>query len=361
MAEPGGPAVWQLPRPEPGQPGPAALLRALTDLAGAATDDRSADELLRQLVVVARQALCVEGVGVMGGSGTDLRFVHAQPATLAGPERAQEALDAAPCRQSLAERGPLVVEDVAADPRWPRYSDAARAAGMRSVLAVPLLARGRGCGVLDLYRSTPGPWPDAQLSAARVLADVAASFLALAADRDLARSGQQQLAHRVMHDELTGLPNRALLFDRLDHALDVARRRATTVGVLFLDLDRFKAVNDSLGHEAGDALLVEVASRLTATLRAGDTLARLGGDEFVLVCEAPAGGGEPAGQLDVVAARVRAALAPVFVVVGHELSVSASIGAVLADAGRHDSRSLLRDADRAMYAAKPGSAGAPRG
>ena len=91
-------------------------------------------------------------------------------------------------------------------------------------------------------------------------------------------------AHRALHDELTGLPNRMLLMDRLEHQLYEVRRYGKTFGVLFIDLDGFKSVNDTLGHDVGDAVLRAVARELLATLRAGDTLARLGGDEFVLVC-----------------------------------------------------------------------------
>jgi len=155
-----------------------------------------------------------------------------------------------------------------------------------------------------------------------------------------------QLAWQAFHDQLTGLPNRALLMDRVGQALDRGRRRGERVALLFVDLDRFKHVNDERGHEAGDHLLVEVASRLRRTVRAGDTVARLGGDEFVVVAE----GGDDT-DIASLADRIRAALeVPVAFVDGSSLPLSASIGMAY-DAG-HPPERLLRDADAALYRAK---------
>lgn len=155
-----------------------------------------------------------------------------------------------------------------------------------------------------------------------------------------------QLAWQAFHDQLTGLPNRALLMDRIGQALERSRRRGERVALLFVDLDRFKHVNDERGHEAGDHLLVEVASRLRRTVRAGDTVARLGGDEFVVVAE----GGDDT-DIATLADRIRAALeVPVAFHDGSSLPLSASIG-MAHDAG-HPPERLLRDADAALYRAK---------
>jgi diguanylate cyclase (GGDEF)-like protein/PAS domain S-box-containing protein len=158
---------------------------------------------------------------------------------------------------------------------------------------------------------------------------------------------ERQLEHQSLHDSLTGLPNRALLLDRLRHALARARREGSFVAVLFVDLDRFKAVNDSLGHEAGDRLLLGVADRIPAVLRAGDTLARLGGDEFVVLCE-ELQGQELAVQI---AGRIIDGLSSPFLLEGSEAFVSASIG-IAVTAGTMDADQLLGDADLAMYRAK---------
>jgi len=152
---------------------------------------------------------------------------------------------------------------------------------------------------------------------------------------------EAQLTHQAFHDPLTGLPNRALFRERVEYALE--SRTAKNVQVLFIDLDRFKTVNDSLGHGTGDELLAAVARRLSPTLRGDDTLARLGGDEFAVLTVGTADAGER------VARRILDALRGPFAVAGGEVSVSASIGVARA-AGTAEN--LLRDADIAMYGAK---------
>ncbi|HWL38446.1 MAG TPA: EAL domain-containing protein [Frankiaceae bacterium] len=161
------------------------------------------------------------------------------------------------------------------------------------------------------------------------------------------KRAERALAHQALHDGLTGLPNRILLLDRLDHALLQHDRRLGGVAVLMVDLDHFKLVNDGLGHSAGDALLVDVASRLSAAVRPGDTVSRLGGDEFVVCCE-DVSGPDDARE---VAERVLGAFATPFVVEGRELFVTASVGVTVSSPGAR-ADSLLRDADAAMYRAK---------
>jgi diguanylate cyclase (GGDEF)-like protein len=169
----------------------------------------------------------------------------------------------------------------------------------------------------------------------------------------LAAAGQRHdteeaLAHQALHDPLTGLPNRALLLDRLAQAAARAGREPTPLAVLFLDLDRFKVVNDGLGHRAGDELLQAVANRLLAVVRPEDTVARLGGDEFVVLCEHLMHE-EQAAHL---AERIAEVLRRPVTVSEREVSITASIGIVLADAGAVAPEALLRDADTAMYQAK---------
>jgi len=159
----------------------------------------------------------------------------------------------------------------------------------------------------------------------------------------------KDLELKALADPLTGLPNRLLLNDRLEHALVRLERAGGTVAVIFVDLDRFKVANDTLGHETGDALLEAAAERLSSTARGSDTVARLGGDEFVIVAEDLSGPGE-AGAL---AQRIVGAFDAPLTVVGESFPLSASVG--LALAARGDGRSseeMLREADTAMYRAK---------
>jgi len=163
---------------------------------------------------------------------------------------------------------------------------------------------------------------------------------------------EERLRHQAFHDPLTGLPNRALFEDRVRHAVARARRHGRGLAVLFVDLDDFKTVNDSLGHAAGDDLLRLVAQRLDDRSRAADTVARLGGDEFAVLVEDPEG----IGKAEEVAVRMHSALDQPFDISGHEIFVRSSIGIALADQGAN-SEELLRNADIAMYAAKASGKG----
>ena len=160
--------------------------------------------------------------------------------------------------------------------------------------------------------------------------------------------GQDGLAHRVLHDPLTDLPNRTLFLDRLALALARLRRHQTGIAVLFIDLDNFKVVNDSLGHGAGDRLLVELGGRLREAIRPSDTIARFGGDEFVVLCEDI----DEARDAVAVGERVVAAASLPFTLDGREMFVSASVGVALTVDCESTPETLLRDADAAMYRAK---------
>jgi diguanylate cyclase (GGDEF)-like protein len=165
---------------------------------------------------------------------------------------------------------------------------------------------------------------------------------------ELVAERTNELRHQAFHDPLTGLPNRALILDRIAHMMAHARREHTTPAALFLDLDNFKDINDTLGHRSGDELLAGVGARLSEVLREGDTVGRLGGDEFVVLTE----GSAPTAVADVVAERILAALEPPFVISSSDipLSVTASIGIATGD--RTTPEELLRDADIALYRAK---------
>jgi diguanylate cyclase (GGDEF)-like protein len=163
---------------------------------------------------------------------------------------------------------------------------------------------------------------------------------------DLAEA-RSRLAHLATHDPLTGLANRSLLFDRLAHALEGARRRSSMVSLVFCDVDGFKRVNDGHGHRGGDHVLVEIARRLDAVARASDTVARIGGDEFVLLLE----GGDREGAAALVE-RIEAAMAePIVLPNGSEVVVRLSVGSAT-DLGGLVADDLLDRADAAMYLSK---------
>ena len=156
----------------------------------------------------------------------------------------------------------------------------------------------------------------------------------------------EDMTHLARHDVLTDLPNRGLLLDRLEHALQMSRRRGSKVALLFCDLDGFKPVNDGFGHASGDAVLVDVAQRLSACVRESDTVARLGGDEFAILLE-----DVRSAEVDAACERVLEALRPGVMVSGHKVPLGASIGVAMGDTGR-SAEHLLRNADMAMYEAK---------
>ncbi|WP_018412430.1 diguanylate cyclase domain-containing protein [Methyloversatilis thermotolerans] len=200
-----------------------------------------------------------------------------------------------------------------------------------------------GCeGVLAVMRPADGPGfseADAELL----------HFVALQVATALQRLRlQQRLRQMAQFDALTGLPNRALLIDRMETAIAAARRARVRLAVLYLDVDRFKSVNDTLGHAAGDTLLQVVAQRLRASVRDADTVARLGGDEFVVLIPEL----RRRDDADAVADKIRTALALPVDIDGHTLQVGASIGVALWPADGEDGRALLSVADAAMYALK---------
>jgi len=177
----------------------------------------------------------------------------------------------------------------------------------------------------------------------------------LRAELDAAQKAKEELRSLAYHDDLTGLPNRSLLYDRLGLAITQSRREASHLAVLFLDLDHFKAVNDSLGHGSGDRLLVEFADRVRSSVRAGDTVARFGGDEFIVLLDSVTGAEDAAR----VAAKVRDAVRAPFRFEGHEVRVEASAGVSVYPGDGTSPDELLRVADAAMYrdkqrAATPG-------
>lgn len=198
-------------------------------------------------------------------------------------------------------------------------------------------------------RHADGSWRSIEAVAKNLLDDPAVGGVVVNYRDVTIRKGlEDELRHQAFHDSLTGLANRALFADRLGHALSRTRRARRRLAVLFVDLDDFKTVNDSLGHGEGDELLVAVAERLRGALRADDTIARMGGDEFAVLVEDRADAGAPVE----LAERLLRTLQAPFERGGKELFVHASVGVALLTSRRQTAEELLRNADVAMYTAK---------
>jgi diguanylate cyclase (GGDEF)-like protein/PAS domain S-box-containing protein len=206
--------------------------------------------------------------------------------------------------------------------------------------SVPIRTQAGAFGILAAHSRGPRPFSADDLNHLQSVANV----LAGAIERDHA---EQELQHQALHDALTGLPNRTLLRERLDDALARAAANGTSVGVLFLDLDHFKVINDSAGHAAGDELLLAVAERLRAVLRPGDTAARFGGDEFVILCEDL----QDEADATAIAGRVVERMRPPFAIAADEVVARASVGVAIVR-GSADPDAVLRDSDAALYRAK---------
>ena len=226
---------------------------------------------------------------------------------------------------------------------------AADAAAIREALQDLLVGARESHREERRYRRADGSAVWGLLSATLVRDSDATPLYLLAEVEDITarKEAEQELVRRALHDDLTGLPNRTLMLDHLRTALARAKRTGAMVGVLFVDLDDFKAVNDSLGHAAGDEFLVWVGERISGAVRGSDTVARLGGDEFVVVCEDLSDPDDAA----VIAGHIQHALDATVVLDGQPVSAQASIGIAI---GYDDSTAeeLLRDADTAMYSAK---------
>ena len=318
----------------------------LAEFARTLLTDFAVQEILDEVVLRVVAILPVTGAGItLVGPDRRPEYVAASSPQSLSLERLQTELGEGPCREASTTGVAVCVPDLTEDVLSPAFSQAARADGCAAAFSFPLRHGETRLGALDLYRDAPGELDEHETDTAQTLADVAAAYVVNAQLRERAQQDVDWFRTRALHDPLTGLANRVLLVERLEHAAQRIPRAHTAAAVLFVDLDHFKAVNDNYGHSVGDDLLIAVADRLAGVVRPGDTLARISGDEFVLLCEDLNGPEEIA----TIAGRVREAFADPFTVDRLELRMTASVGIARTAPGETPTRRLLTDADNAMY------------
>jgi len=243
--------------------------------------------------------------------------------------------------RALREQTAVFCNDIDTDPQMARWREEALRRGYRSIVVFPLQVGEKVVGLLLLYAAETDFFDREELA---LLTELAGD-ISFALDH---MEKEQRLNYLAYYDALTGLPNRALLNDRLEQTTRAARHNEWLLAVLFVDLDNFKAVNDTLGHTIGDVLLQEVARRLASCLRDTDTVGRLGGDEFGIILPEISNSEDAA----MVARKVIESCAKPYLIQGHELFVSASVGITLFPDDAVDSEILIRNADTALYRAK---------
>lgn len=326
-----------------------SLALVLRDFARTMLTDFDVQRILDVLVERMVTILPVTGAGVtLISADRAPRYVAASDDAALRFEQLQSSLGQGPCLTAYETGEPVALADLTVAERYPDFAPAAVAAGLAAVFTFPLHHGKQRLGALDLYRSSTGELAPWAWDSAQTLADVASAYLLNAEARETAQTTADAFRKSSLHDALTGLPNRLLLQERLEHAAHRASRSHTAAAVLFADLDRFKLVNDTYGHATGDELLQAVAERLTALLRPGDTLARVSGDEFVVLCEDLAAP-QDAERL---ATRMTGAFATPFDLRTATVTMTASVGVAYTGPGEAITGRLMDDADNAMYHAK---------
>jgi diguanylate cyclase (GGDEF)-like protein/PAS domain S-box-containing protein len=320
----------------------AAQQSAVARLGEHALEGMTLVELMQEAVSGASEMLEVEITAVLeylpDESTLVLRSAIGWPPSAFGKQRFPVGT-ASQSGYTLETMRPVIVTDWRTEDRFQQSPELARK-GTLSGLTVIIDGPERPFGVLGVQSMTPRDFGPGDVDFLQSLANVLADALQRQTTED-------RIRHRALHDALTGLPNRVLFLDRLEHALARLRRRGTKAAILFLDFDRFKLVNDSLGHQVGDELLAAAAPRLRQAVRASDTVARFGGDEFGILLE------DISGEREAVetAERIASVFTRPFVLAGSEHFVTTSIGIALAQGGELPEE-LIRDADAAMYRAK---------
>ncbi|MDX6719016.1 MAG: hypothetical protein QOJ63_1270 [Solirubrobacteraceae bacterium] len=316
---------------------------AVAELGSFALQSHDVSRLMTEAVTKACATLGVDVAGVLqldGGERLTLVAAVGVPEDMLGARRpllAENSIAA----HILRTGEPVIIADSATETRFAASSPTLLASGVVSSLSVAIDGHDRLLGILFVHTREPRGFSEDEVS---FLTGIA-TLITVAVER---HREEQATRHAALHDPLTGLPNRALALDRLAHALARRQREGIEVAVFALDLDRFKMINDSFGHTAGDDVLLALAPRLMAVVRPTDTVARLGGDEFVVICPAF----DAVCQATEIAQRLATAISLPVILDSGEHVFTVSTGIALAAAAHDTPGSLLRDADAAMYRAK---------
>jgi diguanylate cyclase (GGDEF)-like protein len=330
---------------------PEELSGVLTEFAQTMVTDFPIQGILDRLVERIVDVMPVSAAGVtLIAADRQPRYIAASDQSALQYEKLQSHAGEGPCLAAYETGEAVSVPDLRVEERFAEFAPRALTAGLAAVFAFPLRHGAMRLGALDLYRDVPGALSRGSLAAAQTLADVAAAYLINAQGRADLRDAADQSRDAALHDPLTGLPNRVLMLEMLEHAFRGSRRSGDTSAVFFIDLDRFKDVNDTYGHQIGDQLLVAVGKRVSDALRPGDSVGRLSGDEFLVLCE----GLEDPSEADLIASRLRQELARPFSLSGVTVSITASIGIAVTGHDNDGAEALLHDADFAMYRSKRG-------
>ena len=306
------------------------------------------ESVLDRLAGLVESQLCDVACSIMLLEEDGLHFAHSAAPNL--PRAFVDAIEAVPvgpmagsCGTAVYRRATVIVTDILQDPLWRDLRDQVASSGFRSCWATPVYSQhGQALGAFALYATTEREPAESETH----LIDTATRIAGIAIERRLA---EERIHFMANHDALTGLPNRALLKDRLSQAVLYAKRYDQWATVAFIDLDNFKVVNDSLGHNAGDELLKAVAARTVACVRATDTVVRLGGDEFVvLLLDQP----KSKEAISATLSKIRSAIAEPIALEGRTLSATSSMGVASYPNDGADADTLLANADAAMYRAK---------
>ena len=323
-----------------------AMIRGQRDVLELIATGASLPQTLKALIDSIEQQdsriLC--GICLLDADGMHLRSAAASRL----PQAFCKAIDgmrvgpaAGSCGTAVFTRQPVIVADIQTDPRWADFRALAQEHALAACWSTPIFdSQQRVLGSFAVYYREPRAPSDEH----RRLVEMATHTAAIAIERTQAG---QRIQHLAYYDALTGLPNRVLLQDRVSQILTLAERDGKEVALLFIDLDRFKTVNDSLGHDIGDRLLQVVAQRTQGCLREADTISRLGGDEFVVLL--PETGAQ--GAAHVAQNILEQAVGP-YPIQGHQLSITSSIGISLYPHDGRDVETLIKNADTAMYHAK---------